>query len=77
MTPAPAQAMRRAEARCKPALATLDDQLLLLERDLNAVAVGSIKDEPPRIRTDAERRRGDIGKAKQEADRFVQAFQTP
>ncbi len=71
------QAMRRAEARFKPALATLNDQVLFLKHNLNAVAIGSIKDELPRIQADAERLRGDIRKATQEADRFLQEFKAP
>ncbi|ANB19735.1 DUF2959 family protein [Dokdonella koreensis] len=71
------QAMRRAEASFKPALAALNDQVLYLKHNLNAVAIGAIKDELPRIQADADRLRGDIRKATQEADRFLREFKTP
>ena len=67
--------MRRAQASFEPALARLEDQVLFLKHNLNASAVGSIKDELPRVQADAERLKRDIEAAVAEADRFLAEFQ--
>lgn len=70
------QAMRRAEASFKPALAGLNDQVLYLKHNLNAVAIGAIKNELPRMQDDAERLRRDIEHSSSEADRFLREFKS-
>jgi len=67
-------AMRRAEASFQPALARLEDQVLFLKHNLNASAVGSIKNELPRVQADADRLKRDIEAAVAEADRFLSEF---
>ncbi len=66
--------MRRAQASFEPALARLEDQVLFLKHNLNASAVGSIRDELPRVQADAERLKRDIEAAVAEADRFLSEF---
>ena len=67
-------AMRRAQASFEPALARLEDQVLFLKHNLNASAIGSIKDELPRVQADAERLKRDIEAAVAEADKFLAEF---
>ena len=67
-------AMRRAQASFEPALARLEDQVLFLKHNLNASAIGSIRDELPRVQADAERLKRDIEAAVAEADRFLAEF---
>ncbi len=67
-------AMRRAQASFEPALARLEDQVLFLKHNLNASAIGSIRDELPRVQADAERLKHDIEAAVAEADRFLAEF---
>lgn len=68
------QAMRRAQASFQPALKVLGDQVLYLKHNLNAAAIGAIKDELPRLQADAESLRRDVQKATAEADRFLEEF---
>lgn len=68
------QAMRRAQASFQPALKVLGDQVLYLKHNLNAAAIGAIKDELPRLQADAESLRRDVQKATAEADRFLKEF---
>lgn len=68
------QAMRRAQASFQPALKVLGDQVLYLKHNLNAAAIGAIKDELPRLQADAENLRRDVQKATAEADRFLKEF---
>lgn len=67
-------AMRRAQASFEPALARLEDQVLFLKHNLNASAIGSIRDELPRVQADADRLKRDIEAAVAEADRFLAEF---
>ncbi len=67
-------AMHRAQASFEPALARLEDQVLFLKHNLNASAIGSIKDELPRVQADAERLKRDIEAAVAEADKFLAEF---
>ena len=67
-------AMRRAQASFEPALARLEDQVLFLKHNLNASAIGSIRDELPRVQADAERLKRDIEAAVAEADKFLAEF---
>ncbi len=68
------QAMRRAEASFKPALKLLGDQVLYLKHNLNAAAIGAIKDELPRLQADAAGLQRDVQRATAEADRFLKEF---
>jgi len=68
------QAMRRAEASFKPALKLLGDQVLYLKHNLNAAAIGAIKDELPRLQADAAGLQRDVRRATAEADRFLKEF---
>ena len=70
------QAMRRAQASFKPALAGLNDQVLYLKHNLNAAAIGAIRNELPRMQDDAERLRRDIEYSSSEADRFLREFKS-
>lgn len=66
--------MRRAQASFEPALARLEDQVLFLKHNLNASAVGAMREELPRVQADAERLKRDIEAAVAEADRFLSEF---
>lgn len=68
------QAMRRAQASFQPALKVLGDQVLYLKHNLNAAAIGAIKDELPRLQADAVNLQRDVQKATAEADRFLKEF---
>ncbi|WP_257387175.1 DUF2959 domain-containing protein [Tahibacter caeni] len=68
------QAMRRAEASFQPALKVLDDQVLYLKHNLNAAAIGAIRDELPRLQADAASLQRDVQRATAEADRFLKEF---
>ncbi|TDR40375.1 hypothetical protein DFR29_11375 [Tahibacter aquaticus] len=68
------QAMRRAQASFQPALKVLGDQVLYLKHNLNAAAIGAIKDELPRLQADAANLQRDVQKATAEADRFLKEF---
>jgi len=48
--------------------------VLFLKHNLNASAIGSIRDELPRVQADAERLKHDIEAAVAEADRFLAEF---
>lgn len=68
------QAMRRAEASFTPALKLLGDQVLYLKHNLNAAAIGAIRDELPRLQADAAGLQRDVQRATAEADRFLREF---
>lgn len=68
------QAMRRAEASFRPALKVLGDQVLYLKHNLNAAAIGAIRDELPRLQADAASLQRDVQRATAEADRFLKEF---
>jgi len=68
------QAMRRAEASFQPALKVLGDQVLYLKHNLNAAAIGAIRDELPRLQADAASLQRDVQRATAEADRFLKEF---
>lgn len=68
------QAMRRAEASFRPALKLLGDQVLFLKHNLNAAAIGAIKDELPRLQADAATLQRDVQRATAEAERFLKEF---
>lgn len=68
------QAMRRAEASFTPALKVLGDQVLYLKHNLNAAAIGAIKDELPRMQSDAANLQRDVQRATAEAERFIKEF---
>ncbi|HVH36506.1 MAG TPA: DUF2959 family protein [Tahibacter sp.] len=68
------QAMRRAEASFRPALKVLGDQVLYLKHNLNAAAIGAIRDELPRMQSDAASLQRDVQRATAEADRFLKEF---
>lgn len=68
------QAMRRAEASFRPALKLLGDQVLFLKHNLNAAAIGAIKNELPRLQADAATLQRDVQRATAEAERFLKEF---
>lgn len=68
------QAMHRAAASFAPALKLLGDQVLYLKHNLNAAAIGAIKDELPRLQADAAGLQRDVQRATAEADRFLRDF---
>ncbi len=65
------RAMKRAEARMQPVLAALQDNVLFLKHNLNARAIGALKDELAGIRQDVDVMIREMSVAIQESDRFI------
>lgn len=68
--------MLAAEARMKPVLGNLYDYVLFLKHNLNARAVGALKQEMQDIEGEVESLIGDIGDAVAEADEFLKTLES-
>ncbi len=67
-------AMKRAETRIDPVLASFRDQVLFLKHNLNAQAVGSLEDELASVQTDVSALVAAMETSIHEANDFVQAM---
>jgi hypothetical protein len=68
------KAMRRAERSMKPVLEAFRDQVLVLKHNLNAQAIGSLRNELGSIERDTARLISEMQKAIAEADAFIQSM---
>lgn len=68
-------AMRRAEQTMPPVLESFQDQVLFLKHNLNARAIGALRNELDSIERDTERLVSEMRKAMAEADAFIQSMQ--
>ncbi len=68
--------MRDAEKIMQPVLGTFHDQVLFLKHNLNAQAVGSLKNEHQRIEQDVNGLVAEMENAIKEADSFVQTLKS-
>jgi len=69
------KAMNRAEESMDPILKKLNDYVLYLKHNLNAQAVGSLKQEMGDIETEVKKLIGDMGKSIKEAEDFLGTFE--
>ena len=67
-------AMRRAESTMEPVLEAFQDQVLYLKHNLNARAIGSLRNELADIERDTDRLVREMQKAIAEADTFIQSM---
>lgn len=67
-------ALKRSRKRMTPVLTNLRDYVLFLKHNLNAQAIGSLKNEVTSIETDVDRLIKDIQKSINEADAFLKEF---
>jgi ElaB/YqjD/DUF883 family membrane-anchored ribosome-binding protein len=67
-------AMRRAENTMEPVLEAFQDQVLYLKHNLNARAIGSLRNELSSIERDTDRLVEEMQKAISEADTFIQSM---
>ena len=67
-------AMRRAENTMEPVLEAFQDQVLFLKHNLNARAIGSLRNELTDIERDTDRLVREMQKAIAEADTFIQSM---
>ncbi len=67
-------AMRRAEKTMDPVLEAFQDQVLALKHNLNARAIGALRNELDSIERDTDRLIGEMQKAIAEADSFIQSM---
>lgn len=67
-------AMRRAENTMEPVLEAFQDQVLYLKHNLNARAIGSLRNELSSIERDTDRLVQEMQKAMAEADTFIQSM---
>jgi MFS superfamily sulfate permease-like transporter len=68
-------AMVKAESKMGPVLKQLEDYVLYLKHNLNAQAVGALKQEVDDIEVEVETLIQDIAKSIQEADAFLESFE--
>lgn len=68
-------AMTRAERSMDPVLRQLNDYVLYLKHNLNAAAVGSLKQEAGQIEQQVQTLVADIRRSVEEAQRFVKTFE--
>jgi hypothetical protein len=68
--------MREAEKVMHPVLAKFHDQVLFLKHNLNAQAVGSLKNEHARIESDVNQLINEMENAIKQADSFVDALKS-
>jgi gas vesicle protein len=68
-------AMEKAESKMSPVLKQLRDYVLYLKHNLNAQAIGTLKQEVDDIEVEVERLIGDIAKSIKEADDFLKSFE--
>jgi F0F1-type ATP synthase membrane subunit b/b' len=69
------EAMKKAESSMGPVLDRLKDYVLFLKHNLNAQAIGALKNEVGQIEVDVNDLVRDMGKSIEEADRFLKALQ--
>jgi hypothetical protein len=69
-------AMRRAEKSMAPVLESFQDQVLYLKHNLNARAIGALRNELDSIERDTARLIADMEKAIAEADAFIQSMES-
>jgi len=69
------KAMKKAEASMEPVLRRLKDQVLYLKHNLNAQAIGALKQEVGDIEVDVEKLIRDMEKSIKEADTFLKGFE--
>lgn len=67
-------AMRRAERTMEPVLEAFQDQVLALKHNLNARAIGSLRNELDSIERDTAKLIAEMQKAIAEADTFIQSM---
>jgi paraquat-inducible protein B len=70
------KAMNKAEESMDPVLKKLKDYVLYLKHNLNAQAVGALKQEVGDIETEVKKLIGDVGKSIKEAEDFLSAFES-
>ncbi len=70
------KAMRRAEGSMDPVLEAFEDQVLALKHNLNARAIGALRNELDSIERDTARLISEMQKAIAEADSFIQSMQS-
>jgi len=68
------KAMRRAESTMDPVLESFQDQVLALKHNLNARAIGALRNEMDSIERDTARLISEMQKAIAEADAFIQSM---
>jgi ElaB/YqjD/DUF883 family membrane-anchored ribosome-binding protein len=68
------KAMRRAESTMDPVLESFQDQVLALKHNLNARAIGALRNELDGIERDTARLISEMQKAIAEADAFIQSM---
>lgn len=66
--------MKKAEARLEPVLVPLRDQVLFLKHNLNAQAIGGLRDELGSVQTNVDSLVRDMNLAIAEADKFIAAL---
>lgn len=69
-----ASAMRRAEASLQPVLKQFRDQTLYLKHNLNAQALGALKNEANDIEREVQRLLGDMNNSIKQADDFIKGL---
>jgi hypothetical protein len=68
-------AMTKAESRMEPVLTQLRDYVLFLKHNLNAQAIGALKQEVGDIEIEVETLIRDMGQSIREADTFLESFE--
>ncbi|MFT5161838.1 MAG: hypothetical protein ACI9FJ_000405 [Alteromonadaceae bacterium] len=66
--------MHQAEKKMQPVLTALKDNTLYLKHNLNAQAIGAIKNEYTKIKADVGSLISDMNKAIAESDAFIKAM---
>ncbi len=69
------KAMRRAEGSMEPVLEAFQDQVLALKHNLNARAIGALRNELDSIERETARLIAEMQKAIAEADSFIQSME--
>lgn len=67
-------AMKRAERSMEPVLTQFNDQVLFLKHNLNARAIGSLKDEAVDIEREIDKLLKEMSRSISEADEFIKAM---
>lgn len=66
--------LKETEEKMEPVLARLKDQVLYLKHNLNANAIGGLKNEGKRIESDIEKLMNEMKKSSQEAEQFIKTL---
>jgi hypothetical protein len=69
------QAMRKAEQRMNPVLRQVQDYVLYLKHNLNAQAVGALRQEVDRIEIEVDALISELNTSIQETQDFLQDFE--